>query len=354
MSKIQVPTQHQTDGFLGTVSAVNNIWSGFNSFSQSNTEETARSAQLFLSDFIGILKAHTESSAFQKIAKVVDVNKMYQIFDRIGDNIISFNDQTNPAHENYNNGYVQKSTIIDIFSDMTALVDTMLDFVGKVPAIKFNPANIVFNVVSFYATTTSNSMNSHPDWNDKQVIHTSEIDNFLLDGALLTLENWPVLIKPLLDVFDNFVPDIFSPWITPDVVTFSGDIDDKPTNDIIDANKFFDDEYTIYGNAGNDTLIGGYKKDLLDGGTGNDILIGNGGDDAFNDEQGFDTYHIKDHDTIFDADGKGVMMFGGKALPSDFILKQGSSGIWEAKDSAGNVLYTAIREANDSAYQNIA
>jgi len=28
MSKIQVPTQHQTDGFLGTVSAVNNIWSG--------------------------------------------------------------------------------------------------------------------------------------------------------------------------------------------------------------------------------------------------------------------------------------------------------------------------------------
>lgn len=342
MSKIQVPTQHQTDGFLGTVSAVNNIWSGFNSFSQSNTEETARSAQLFLSDFIGILKAHTESSAFQKIAKVVDVNKMYQIFDRIYQNIDTFkNDSKN------NNGYVQKSTIIDIFSDMTALVDTMLDFVGKVPAIKFNPANIVFNVVSFYATTTSNSMNSHPDWNDKQVIHTSEIDNFLLDGALLTLENWPVLIKPLLDVFDNFVPDIFSPWITPDVVTFSGDIDGKPTNDIIDANKFFDDEYTIYGNAGNDTLIGGYKKDLLDGGTGNDILIGNGGDDAFNDEQGYDTYHIKDHDTIFDADGKGRILFDNKPLPTDFILKQGSSGIWEAKDSAGNVLYTAYRIGDD-------
>ena len=342
MSKIQVPTQHQTDGFLGTVSAVNNIWSGFNSFSQSNTEETARSAQLFLSDFIGILKAHTESSAFQKIAKVVDVNKMYQIFDRIYQNIDTFkNDSKN------NNGYVQKSTIIDIFADMTALVDTMLDFVGKVPAIKFNPANIVFNVVSFYATTTSNSMNSHPDWNDKQVIHTSEIDNFLLDGALLTLENWPVLIKPLLDVFDNFVPDIFSPWITPDTITFSGNIDGKPTNDIIDANKFFDDEYTIYGNAGNDTLIGGYKKDLLDGGTGNDILIGNGGDDAFHDEQGFDTYHISDHDTIFDADGKGRILFDNKPLPTDFILKQGSSGIWEAKDSAGNVLYTAYRIGDD-------
>lgn len=354
MSKIQVPTQHQTDGFLGTVSAVNNIWSGFNSFSQSNTEETARSAQLFLSDFIGILKAHTESSAFQKIAKVVDVNKIYQIIDRIGDNITSFNDQTNPAHENYNNGYVQKSTIIDIFSDMTALVDTMLDFVGKVPAIKFNPANIVFNVVSFYATTTSNSMNSHPDWNDKQVIHTSEIDNFLLDGVLLTLENWPVLIKPLLDVFDNFVPEYLQNWVTPDPTEFMGDADGKPANDVIDPRKFFDDAYRIYGGAGNDTLYGGSKSDVLDGDTGNDTLIGGEGADNLLGGDGFDTYHIQSHDTIFDADGKGVMMFGGKALPADFILKQGSSGIWEAKDSAGNVLYTAIREANDSVYQNIA
>lgn len=354
MSKIQVPTQHQTDGFLGTVSAVNNIWSGFNSFSQSNTEETARSAQLFLSDFIGILKAHTESSAFQKIAKVVDVNKIYQIIDRIGDNIISFNDQTNPAHENYNNGYVQKSTIIDIFADMTALVDTMLDFVGKVPAIKFNPANIVFNVVSFYATTTSNSMNSHPDWNDKQVIHTSEIDNFLLDGALLTLENWPVLIKPLLDVFDNFVPEYLQNWVTPDPTEFMGDADGKPANDVIDPRKFFDDAYRIYGGAGNDTLYGGSKSDVLDGDTGNDTLIGGEGADNLLGGDGFDTYHISDHDTIFDADGKGRILFDNKPLPTDFILKQGSSGIWEAKDSAGNVLYTAIREVNDSVYQNIA
>lgn len=342
MSKIQVPTQHQTDGFLGTVSAVNNIWSGFNSFSQSNTEETARSAQLFLSDFIGILKAHTESSAFQKIAKVVDVNKMYQIFDRIYQNIDTFkNDSKN------NNGYVQKSTIIDIFADMTALVDTMLDFVGKVPAIKFNPANIVFNVVSFYATTTSNSMNSHPDWNDKQVIHTSEIDNFLLDGALLTLENWPVLIKPLLDVFDNFVPEYLQNWVTPDPTEFMGDADGKPANDVIDPRKFFDDAYRIYGGAGNDTLYGGSKSDVLDGDTGNDTLIGGEGADNLLGGDGFDTYHIQSHDTIFDADGKGRILFDNKPLPTDFILKQGSSGIWEAKDSAGNVLYTAIKGVND-------
>ncbi|UYZ73436.1 hypothetical protein [Moraxella bovis] len=68
----------------------------------------------------------------------------------------------------------------------------------------------------------------------------------------------------------------------------------------------------------------------------------------------YDTYHIKDHDTIFDADGKGVMMFGGKALPTDFILKQGLSGIWESKDNQGNILYTAIKTANYLVYQNIA
>lgn len=40
-------------------------------------------------------------------------------------------------------------------------------------------------------------------------------------------------------------------------------------------------------------------------------------------------------------------MFDGKALPSAFIKKEGASGIWEAKDSDGKVLYTAIKGAND-------
>ena len=265
---------------------------------------------------VGILKDYTDSPAFKKITKAVDFSKNLTILDRLTDNIDKFDrDSKN------NNGYVSKSLIIDIFADTAALGDALLDLIGKVPTIKFNPVNVVFNIISFYATTTSNSMNAHPDWNDKQLIHSSEIDDFVLDGAKLTLENWPVLIKPLLDTLDNFVPDYFTLWITPDVIHFVGDADGKPSNDIIDANKFFDDEYVIYGKADNDTLIGGHKNDLLDGGTGNDILIGNGGDDAFRDEQGFDTYHIQDRDIIYDADGKGQILFNGKALPTDFILK---------------------------------
>ena len=307
------------------------------------------------SDIVGILKDYTESPAFKRITKAVDFSKNLTILDRLSVNIQDFNKTIDPENkEKYNNGFVKKSLIIDIFADTVALGDALLDLIGKVPTVKFNPVNVAFNIISFYATTTSNSMNSHPDWNDKQVIHKSEIDNFLLDGALLTLENWPVLIKPLLDAFDNFVPEYLQNWVTPDPTEFMGDADGKPANDVIDPGKFFDDAYRIYGGAGNDTLYGGSKSDVLDGDTGNDTLIGGEGADNLLGGDGFDTYHIQSHDTIFDADGKGRILFDNKPLPTDFILKQGSSGIWEAKDSAGNVLYTAIREVNDSVYQNIA
>lgn len=300
------------------------------------------------SDIVGILKDYTESPAFKRTTKAVDFSKNLTILDRLSVNIQDFNKTIDPENkEKYNNGFVKKSLIIDIFVDTVALGDALLDLIGKVPTVKFNPVNVAFNIISFYATTTSNSMNSHPDWNDKQVIHTSEIDNFLLDGALLTLENWPVLIKPLLDVFDNFVPEYLQNWVTPDPTEFMGDADGKPANDVIDPRKFFDDAYRIYDGAGNDTLYGGSKSDVLDGDTGNDTLIGGEGADNLLGGDGFDTYHISDHDTIFDADGKGRILFDNKPLPTDFILKQGSSGIWEAKDNAGNVLYTAIKGVND-------
>ncbi|STZ00527.1 Leukotoxin [Moraxella lacunata] len=118
-----------------------------------------------------------------------------------------------------------------------------------------------------------------------------------------------------------------------------------------------DNTQVIFGGTGHDTIKAkdaGDNNNFLFGGAGHDIIIGGKGNDYLEGGQGYDTYHIKDHDTIFDADGKGHILFDNKPLPTDFILKQGASDIWEAKDSAGNVLYTAIREANDLVYQNIA
>ena len=111
-----------------------------------------------------------------------------------------------------------------------------------------------------------------------------------------------------------------------------------------------DNTQVIFGGTGNDTIKAkdtGDNNNFLFGGAGHDIIIGGKGNDYLEGGQGYDTYHIKDHDTIFDADGKGRILFDNKPLPTDFILKQGSSGIWEAKDSAGNVLYTAYRIGDD-------
>ncbi|OBX88455.1 putative Ig domain-containing protein [Moraxella nonliquefaciens] len=111
-----------------------------------------------------------------------------------------------------------------------------------------------------------------------------------------------------------------------------------------------DNTQVIFGGTGNDTIKAkdtGDNNNFLFGGAGHDIIIGGKGNDYLEGGQGFDTYHIKDHDTIFDADGKGRILFDNKPLPTDFILKQGLSGIWEAKDSAGNVLYTAYRIGDD-------
>ena len=79
--------------------------------------------------------------------------------------------------------------------------------------------------------------------------------------------------------------------------------------------------YKLFGSDKVDTLTGGELDDKIFANQGNDTLIGNSGNDYLEGGQGFDTYHITDHDTLFDSDGKGQILFNGKALPTDFILK---------------------------------
>ncbi|UYZ68258.1 hypothetical protein LP090_01580 [Moraxella bovis] len=184
------------------------------------------------------------------------------------------------------------------------------------------------------------------EWETKNyAIHKDEFSfgEVFGEAFLTTLTSWSTLTAVFEQVLGNIVPDGLNPFETPNDIDLIGTAD----NDVIDADSWFDDAYRIYGHSGNDTLIGGDDRDYIDGGTGNDTLIGGTGNDTLIGADGFDTYHISDHDTIFDADGKGRILFDGKALPTDFILKQGASDIWEAKNSAGNVLYTAHRIGDD-------
>jgi Ca2+-binding RTX toxin-like protein len=75
----------------------------------------------------------------------------------------------------------------------------------------------------------------------------------------------------------------------------------------------------LYGQAGNDTLVGGAGSDILDGGDGNDILQGRGGADVITGGAGNDTL-IEYLATL----GKGASFDGGTG--TDTIKLLGSSG----------------------------
>lgn len=60
-------------------------------------------------------------------------------------------------------------------------------------------------------------------------------------------------------------------------------------NDRITADAASVAAYTLYGNAGNDTISGSGGVDLIDGGAGTDSLSGNGGNDAIYGQAGKDT-----------------------------------------------------------------
>lgn len=342
MSMIQLPTDKDAVRFLSSVSAVNNLLSVFNNFKQDNMTETKRSAELFVSDIIGILREFIKSPTFQKIGTVVNIEKNYEILDRLVVNVTKFKQDSKD-----NNGYVGKSLVIDIFADFVALGDAFLDLIGKVPTIKFNPANVVFNIISLFATTTSTSMNMNPKWNDKQLIHVDEIDNLILDGAILTLKNWDVMVQPLKDA----VADFFNPLFESNAISFIGDQNDNK-DDVIDPDRFFDYSYEIYGLSGNDTLIGGYKKDVIKGGIGNDILKGKENQDHLFGGTGFDTYYIQDNDIIYDEDMGGLLLFNNGTTEFKAVRFQridDNSDKWQGLDENNQRIdgLTATRQDND-------
>lgn len=120
----------------------------------------------------------------------------------------------------------------------------------------------------------------------------------------------------------------------------------------------------LYGNSGNDTLVGGDGMDILEGGAGDDTLGGNAGNDTLNGGDGgdilkggaginrlyggsgFDSYHIEGGiDLIEDSDGKGQLIFGGRAKPG-ILNAAGSANTWYSADAA-NGTFIARRNGTD-------
>ena len=105
--------------------------------------------------------------------------------------------------------------------------------------------------------------------------------------------------------------------------------------------------YVRFGSDTIDELKGGDLKDYLFGAGGNDTLNGGEGDDYMEGGQGDDTYIIKDHDTVFDSDMQGKILFHkqGKHIQLGRFESDGEPNplIWRSPDRQ----FTAIRYGND-------
>ena len=83
-------------------------------------------------------------------------------------------------------------------------------------------------------------------------------------------------------------------------------------NDLIDASKWELTDLKLYGDLGDDTLLGGAKADLLSGGPGLNKLVGGESDDLLLEEISFDTFTATDFKLETTLDGSYFKALEGK------------------------------------------
>ncbi|HVT89624.1 MAG TPA: carboxypeptidase regulatory-like domain-containing protein [Tepidisphaeraceae bacterium] len=99
-------------------------------------------------------------------------------------------------------------------------------------------------------------------------------------------------------------------------------------NDYINTSQAGTIPETIYGDAGNDTLIGGAGSDLIYGYLGNDRIYGGSGNDVLFGEKGNDSLFGQDGNDILDGDTGADLMMGGLGNDTaDYSSRSGNLNI---------------------------
>lgn len=380
---ITLKNELENPNFHSIVSIVNNLWSMTNNGNLISSEEinkddpdigeTIRSGSLLLLDVLenfkklalvvdDFLEKNKISAKFSN--KTANITRSAIVVDRIIENsrvIIN-----SASKDRNNNGYIKISLIADLFSDLSLLTNEIVSLFSKNPIAKFTPIMIGVNLFSAILAAVSNVINVDADVSNNLTIHVDKLSEFIvfsLKKAILSSSGVGILIQ----VASTYIPDFMNPFIDPENVTLLG-TDESET---IDPNQFFEDAYTMFGNGGDDKLVGGKHRDALFGGEGNDTLIGRGGSDELAGGIGFDTYYALDRDIIHDEDGKGQIFFSDpesiatgdpvigvaqydrNTLIAEFErlgnTATGSNSLWYSKnrDPQGNPLMYALRQGQD-------
>jgi len=136
-------------------------------------------------------------------------------------------------------------------------------------------------------------------------------------GDQITLQNWGADASARIATLE-FADG--TTWTAADLhAHVPATITGTPGNDVQFA--WFDQDTTMQGLAGNDTLIGNNGNDWLEGGSGNDTLIGGGGADTFVLKLG------AGQDTILDADYRDGIVFGTGIDAASVKLSQSAAGL---------------------------
>lgn len=100
-----------------------------------------------------------------------------------------------------------------------------------------------------------------------------------------------------------------------------------------------------YGDNTANAVFGTDEVDYINTKDGNDMLAGLLGNDYLAGGTGYDTYHIFDHDIIYDTDGKGMIIIDNAgAVPDNFVKH--TSNLWIAKQN-DIITHTAQRQNDD-------
>ena len=381
---------------LSVLSLGNNAWSSIMNFQSNNRKETMRSLLLLITDEANIIAENLKKGKYRAHTSVVtNISSAVMVAERILINLDRYYIYSDKEHEyifienkneSYNNGRLPRSLIQAIVSDVPLLINNLIEISSSVSQLAPNklqavskasklisPYAIIFNFISAFFTTLSNRMEQiklvDADFDSNNEIDAKDFSfsSYFFESLADAVTNWEFFTGVLMATVENTIPEELQVWKDPKQVEFLG----TNESETIDPNQFFEDAYTIFGNGGDDKLVGGKHRDALFGGSGNDTLIGRGGSDELTGGIGFDTYYALERDIIHDEDGKGQIFFSDpesiatgdpvigvaqydrNTLIAEFErlgnTATGSNNLWYSKnkDPQGNPLMYALRQGQD-------